>query len=196
MLVAAAVTPLLAGCAGFLCLLAFDFAASRGLAALKWTCFILAVALFGYGLAGVLLAPGRLAFPAALRAAAGLPAAAFLFLLVVSTLVELPLRQVLGGGRMVLVDTGTYALVRHPGVLWFLLFHLSLFGVSGAPALLAAAVLWTAFNAGLAAAEELLFLPRMFGPSYRLYQRSVPFLIPTAASIRRCVRTLVSKEES
>ncbi len=195
---ASTVPPLLAGCACFLFLFAFDFAVARGLRALKWSCLIAAAALFGYGLAGVLLAPHPFALPVALRVAAGVPAAGFLFLLAVSLLVEPPLRQELRGGKMTLVKTGTYALVRHPGVLWFLLFHLSLFGVTGARALPAAAFLWTALNVGLVAAQERLFLPRMFGASYEEYQRSVPFLIPTIASVRRCLRTLAGprREES
>ncbi len=195
---AAALPPILAGCACFLFLFVFDFAVARRLKALKWACLIFGAALFGYGLAGVLLAPHPYALPIALRVAAGVPAAAFLFLLVISLLVEPPLRQGLRGGTMRLVKTGTYALVRHPGVLWFLLFHLSLFGVTGARALPAAAFLWTALNIGLVAAQERLFLSRMFGASYEEYRRSVPFLIPTVTSVRHCVRTLAGprREES
>ena len=184
-----ALLPLLAGSASFPLVLAFDAAAVRGIIWLKWLCFIGAGALFVFGLAGTIAAPQRFILPAALRAVTGALALVFLLLLIYSLAVEPVFRQALRGGPQTLTTTGTYALARHPGVLWLALFILFLVPASGSKPLLAGAVVWTALNVGVAAVQERRFLPRAFGDAYAAYRSRVPFLVPTRESILQCMAT-------
>ena len=181
----------LAGAAGFLVLLLFDWADSRGLRKGKPLIMIGAWALFLFAFIAILKSPDRFFVPRALRIIAGVPAILFFLLFLYSLLLEIPFGQTYGGaeGDRRVVATGTYALVRHPAVIWFFLFHLSLVLVVGSRLLLIAVPFWTGMNILLVAVEDKVFFPRTFGDSYRRYQHDVPFLIPTPASIRQCVTT-------
>ena len=92
-----------------------------------------------------------------------------------------------------LTTTGTYALVRHPGVLWFALLLLSVFLLTGSRLLLIAVPVWVGMDILYIIVQERWFFPRMFGSAYTDYQRKVPMLIPTGTSIRECLRTVGSK---
>ncbi|MGQ9682289.1 MAG: methyltransferase family protein [Anaerolineae bacterium] len=112
-------------------------------------------------------------------------------LLVYSLFVELPstatyLRPGVGEA---LVTTGTYALVRHPGVLWFAIWMLGWVLVSPSRTVAWAGVLWLLFDIVYVWLQELLLFRRMF-PDYAAYERETPMLVPTASSIRRCWQTL------
>lgn len=84
-----------------------------------------------------------------------------------------------------LVTTGTYALVRHPGVLWFALWLAGLTAVSGARDLWTAAPVWIAVDALYAWIEDRFTFPRMFGAAYEAYRRQVPPFLPTRGSLHR-----------
>lgn len=113
------------------------------------------------------------------------------FLLVYSIFLEIPFRKtyVSEGTGEVLIKTGTYALVRHPGVLWMAIFLTSLVLVSRSQLLLFAAPLWFAADAIYVYLEEKFYLERIF-QGYEEYQRETPMLVPTPRSVRRCVDTL------
>jgi protein-S-isoprenylcysteine O-methyltransferase Ste14 len=89
-----------------------------------------------------------------------------------------------------LVTSGTYALCRHPGVLWLALLLVGVFMSSGSPWVLAALPVWVGLDVLYVILQEKLFFIRMFGADYREYQRAVPMLIPTWRSVRECARTL------
>ena len=178
------------GC--FLLPLVFDVADTRALRVVKWFC-ALACPILYLGATFILWTdPWRLALPIGARIAAGACAVPFLLLLVQSLLVEV--RSPVGSGsagRRALVTTGTYALVRHPGVLWYVFFHL-LAGVAvGSVPFLLAAPLWAGVNAAVAAVQDRFIFPGVFGAqSYDEYRRAVPFVVPSRASLRRCLATL------
>lgn len=88
-----------------------------------------------------------------------------------------------------LATTGTYGLVRHPGVVWLALWLAGLAATSGARDLLIAAPLWIAADAAYAWAEDRFTFPRMFGDAYKAYRRQVPMFLPTRASLARFQRT-------
>lgn len=93
------------------------------------------------------------------------------------------------------VDTGVYALCRHPGVLFLAGFYFFL-----APAVESAALFWAGVwfslcNLIYVALQDRFFFPRCFS-NYGDYQQSVPFLIPTAKSIRQAKQTWKRKEKS
>jgi protein-S-isoprenylcysteine O-methyltransferase Ste14 len=112
-------------------------------------------------------------------------------LLIYSLFIEIPFKQTytMSGVGDRLVKTGTYALTRHPGVLWLGLFLLALLAVSRSRLLLIAAPLWFALDLLLVWVQDRFYFPRMF-PGYSQYRRETPMLIPTRSSIVRCIKTL------
>jgi protein-S-isoprenylcysteine O-methyltransferase Ste14 len=82
-----------------------------------------------------------------------------------------------------LVKTGTYALVRHPGVLWLALFLSAAVLVSRSRLLLVATPVWLFMDVLYVWVQERLFLERMF-PGYEQYEET-PMLVPTPTSIVR-----------
>ncbi len=172
-------------------LLAGDFADLRGARALRAGCIAAALTLAAGALTAGLLWPTRIGAGPAARAVAGAAGAFFLYLLVVSYLVEIPARRSwFGAGESrALVSTGTYALARHPGAIWLLFFPALLALACDSLALMVAAPVWSALNLGYAALQDRLVFPRLFGAAYAAYARRVPFLVPTARSVRRCLAT-------
>ncbi len=116
---------------------------------------------------------------------------ASLFLLIYSLFIELPFRKtyVEGEGERGLVRTGTYALVRHPGVLWYALFLLSLVLVSKSKLLLLASPIWLFMDVLWVTIQEWFFFNKMF-PGYDGYRRETPMIVPNRRSIAACIRTL------
>ena len=111
----------------------------------------------------------------------------FFLLTLYSLLIEIPFRRIYLEDRqdVHVIDTGTYALCRHPGVLWFCLFLLSSFVAGGRPLQLIAAVLWSGMDTLYATCQERYFYPRVFGEQFERYKGRVPMVIPTGESIRR-----------
>lgn len=92
-----------------------------------------------------------------------------------------------------LVTTGTYALTRHPGALWYTTLVLALVLVSGSRDMLLSAPVWVAMEVGWVVLQDRLFFPRIF-PRYPEYARTTPMLIPTQKSIRACLATLRARQ--
>jgi protein-S-isoprenylcysteine O-methyltransferase Ste14 len=181
---------ILAGMGCFLLPLACDAADTCALRIVWWLCVLLGPLLYlGFALA-LLVDPWRLALPIGVRIVTGAAAAPFLILLVQSLLIEIRGTGAGSARPRPLVTTGTYALVRHPGVLWYLFFHLFLGIAAGSIPFLIAAPLWAGLNTAVAAVQDRFFFPRVFGAPYDEYRRAVPFLIPSRASLRRCLATL------
>jgi protein-S-isoprenylcysteine O-methyltransferase Ste14 len=82
-----------------------------------------------------------------------------------------------------LITTGTYALCRHPGVLWFGMLLFGLVLVTRAELVLIATPLWFVGDVLLVLVQDRVSFPRMF-PAYPEYQEATPFLVPTAKSMR------------
>ena len=94
-----------------------------------------------------------------------------------------------------LVDTGVYALCRHPGVLWLGGFYLFAWCAAGGWPLLAAFVLFTGLDVAYVLWQDRVIFPVSI-EHYRLYQQTTPFLVPSAASLRRCLRRREGGEEN
>lgn len=86
------------------------------------------------------------------------------------------------------VNTGMYALCRHPGVLWFFFFYLFLWMASGKTVLIWAGFIWTAMDVLYVFIQDRWLFPKTFA-AYEEYKQEVPFLIPTPASIKKCMYT-------
>lgn len=94
-----------------------------------------------------------------------------------------------GRGRAKVVDTGMYALCRHPGVLWFFLFYLFLWLYSGRAVLFWACLVFSAMDVLHVYIQDRFLFEKTL-ESYPQYRLTTPFLLPTRASVVRCLSTL------
>ena len=91
-------------------------------------------------------------------------------------------------GPPAVCDRGVYALCRHPGVLCMLGMYL-FWGLGALPAtMLRNGLIFSGFNTVYVCFQDRMTFPRTF-PDYPDYQKNVPFLIPTGASMRAAWRT-------
>ncbi|MFN8457956.1 MAG: DUF1295 domain-containing protein [Anaerolineae bacterium] len=181
---------ILLGVIGFLVAYLFDFVSLRQIPFGKQAVGLVSFALLGYAHVMVCFQGEKLAWPAALSYL-GWP----LFLLgtlamVYSLYVEIPFKKtyVAEGVGDQLVTTGTYALARHPGVLWYGVVVIGLILVSGRWLMLYAAPIWFLMDVLYVWIQEKFFFKQMF-PGYEQYQRETPMLIPTRRSIGCCLKT-------
>ncbi|MFH1487153.1 MAG: methyltransferase [Chloroflexota bacterium] len=111
-------------------------------------------------------------------------------LFVYSAFLEVPFRSsyLERSERGRLVTGGTYALTRHPGVLWNTIFSVAMVLASGSVVLAVATPFWVAANVGCVYLEEKVNLEKAFGGEYWEYQTTTPMLVPTKASILRFLK--------
>jgi protein-S-isoprenylcysteine O-methyltransferase Ste14 len=116
----------------------------------------------------------------------------FTILLVYSILIEIPFRRTYlqKGAGDILVTTGTYALTRHPGVLWLAVCLIGMFLATGTRLLIIAIPVWVIIDTLYVLIQDRYYFPRQFGKAYDDYKMTVPMLIPTLKSIRRCLKTV------
>jgi len=182
---------ILLGSLAFLVAFFFDLAALKGITYLKQAIGLVFVSLFGLALLMVCLTAERFSLPHWLSWVGWPLLILSACLLVYSIFLEIPFKQTyaLNGVGDKLVKTGTYALVRHPGVLWFGFFLLALVVISRSRLLLIAAPLWFFLDVLWVWIQDRFYFSQMF-PGYEQYKRETPMLIPTRGSIVRCVKTL------
>lgn len=82
-----------------------------------------------------------------------------------------------------LITTGFYALTRHPGVLWTVLFFIGLSLVSRSHLVIISAPFFIVLDVILVAIQDRFFFCRMFR-GYKQYQKDTPMLIPNKKSIQ------------
>jgi len=182
---------LLLGTIAFIIGPAFEFISIKGVRVGKQVLSLSSLALLGYSIRGVHMHPERFFIPTWAAIVSWMLVVAATMLLFYSLCIEIPFVQTYhspGVGTR-LVTKGTYALVRHPGVLWFALFMAAFALVSRSCLALIAAPIWTGADVLYAWIQDRHLFPLMF-PEYEKYQREVPMFIPTRASFRRCLRTL------
>ncbi len=90
------------------------------------------------------------------------------------------------------IDTGVYALCRHPGVWGFFFMYLFAFIASGKWIVLTACILWTWMDIIHVWAQDKYFFPRTL-PGYKEYQQTTPFLLFTRKSFTRFIQTIGSR---
>lgn len=186
------------GAASFFVVFWVDAVSLHNLRHIKPILWISATALFAAGLVLSARDPSPIVFPAGLSAAGWALGGVFCLLLVYSLFIEIPFvsAYVREGAPPAVVCRGTYALCRHPGVLWLAGFLASLFMATGSHALLIAFPLWVGLDGLWVALQEKLYFVRLFGAAYVSYQRTVPMLVPTPRSIRECLRTVFRPERT
>ena len=118
-----------------------------------------------------------------LRVISLLLAAVAAVLEVFSLFKALPAKETyLGGDPVDLVNTGMYALCRHPGALWLAAFCPLLALGLGSTGLLSAGALAALLNILYVLFQDKVVFPRLIR-GYAAYKKSTPFLIPTRTSI-------------
>ena len=118
-----------------------------------------------------------------------LPLASLLMLY--SLVFELHFRRTFVGGPLStdLITTGTYSLVRHPTVLWYLLILVSVLLATRSLVLLVAMPIWIAMDVVWVLLQEKFSLARNF-PGYANYKRTTPLLIPNRRSLTEFLSSL------
>ncbi len=185
------------GLAGFVLMFCFDWltatrpGAARGLLGLAGLALVAAAT-------GILFILGSEA--RRLESAGGivfsLLGLAFFALLAWSLFFELPKETYAGKDpRHLVVDTGTWALCRHPGVLWFAFGYAFLALASGSAGFALAALVWTAADIAYVILQERYIFGKIFA-DYGRYASTTPMLIPTRASILRCLGTIRDRSGS
>ena len=106
------------------------------------------------------------------------------FLLFYSLFWEIPFKKTytIKGVGDKLIKTGTYALVRHPGVIWYALLLVALFLISRSKLFLIAAPIWIFMDILYVFIQEKFYFIKMF-PGYEEYKKETPMLIPTRKSL-------------
>ena len=173
------------GILGFLVGYLSDWAALKGIRGAKPVLTVTSYTLIVYSLVMLCLASDRISLPLWLTFLGVVTLGLSCFLLVYALFINLPFRRtyITDGGRLSLVRTGMYALVRHPGVLWWGLLLISLILVSRSKLLLFTAPLWMALDVLWVVIQEKFLFNQMFD-GYEGYRRETPMLIPNGKSIR------------
>jgi protein-S-isoprenylcysteine O-methyltransferase Ste14 len=169
----------------------FDVAALKGWRYAKQIIGLATILVWGYACWQLLCTSPRFSLPAPLTWLGWLLLVMSVLLVIYSLFIDIPFHQTyaLSGVGDKLITTGTYALCRHPGVLWTALFFVALFLVSRAQLFLLAGPVWLLMDVLHVWIQDVYFFPRMF-PGYRQYQRETPMLLPTPRDMVRCWRTL------
>jgi len=183
------------GVAGFIILFFFDLAASKKIRFLKTVIWIVGYGLIAYSLNVIIRRGAQFVLPTSIKITGIVLSTIFTILLIYSLLIEIPFKRTYldKGAGSELITTGTYALVRHPGVLWFILFLIGLFLAIGSRILLIVIPVWGSMDILYVVIQDKYYFPKQFENAYKKYQKEVPMLIPNKASIKRCFTTFLWK---
>jgi len=187
---------LIIGVLGFLVAYFFDWASLRKVPGAKKLIWLLFLTLEGLALFLATWQGARFWLPTGLVVVGWVLLPFSIILFIYSLFIEIPFRKTyldIGVGQR-LIKSGTYALVRHPGVIWYSLFLLSLVLVTRSITLLVAAPVWVVMDVIYVVVQDRFFFDRMF-TDYGRYRQDVPMLVPTVKSLRNCLRTLVRRRQ-
>ena len=179
------------GCLGFLVIHLFDIVSLKRTPGAKPFTWILGSGLVVYALAMACLQSDKLPLSIWSTWLGWALLTISLLLLIYSLFINLPFRKtyIATGVGDKLITTGLYALVRHPGVHWFILVLLSLILVSKSSLLLMAAPIFILLDIVLVTVQDKFFFTRMFG-GYDSYRQETPMLVPNRRSINAFINSL------
>ncbi|MHB9092962.1 MAG: methyltransferase family protein [Chloroflexota bacterium] len=180
----------LTGIAGFLVGYLFDFAVFRPVKGLRGALWLLSTSLIIYATVMLCLDSERWPVPAWAAALGGLLLALAGAVTVYCLFVDLPFRRtyLADGAPRPVVKTGSYALVRHPGVLPYAVALVGLALLTGSTLLLASLPLWVALDLLWVVIQEGFVFPKTID-GYAGYRRETPMLLPNRKSIAAFVRS-------
>ena len=179
------------GALGFTVIHLFDMVALKGVPRAKPVIWAAGSGLLIFALVKICLWPDKLLLPGWLNGLGWGVLSASAGLLIHSLFISLPFRKtyVADGVGDGLVKTGFYALVRHPGVIWFTLLMLSLIPVSGSRLSLIAAPVFIALDIILVVIQDKFVFNRMF-KGYDDYRQETPMLLPSRRSVSAFLRSM------
>ncbi|MGE0902797.1 methyltransferase family protein [Dehalococcoides mccartyi] len=177
------------GAIGFSLVHIFDFVALKKLPLLKPILWLSGSALLVYAGFMVCFNGNSFLLPVWLNAAGWAVFAAGIYFFLYSLFVNLPFGKtyVQTGVGDKLVTSGFYALVRHPGVPWFVLAMAGMTLGAGTDFALWAAVIWSLLDILLVYIQDRWVFGKMF-PGYAQYQKTTPMLIPNRKSIAAYIK--------
>jgi protein-S-isoprenylcysteine O-methyltransferase Ste14 len=181
------------GCLGFLAIHLADMFSLRRVPGAKPLSWLIGVGLLVYAVTMLALAEGKLPLPQWLVWSGTALLAVSFWLLVYSLFVNLPFRKtyVATGSGDRLITSGLYALVRHPGVHWFIMVLAALVLVSRSEMLLIAAPIFAAIDVALVIVQDRFIFGRMF-EDYARYRQTTPMLMPNRRSLNAFLNSLKS----
>ena len=155
---------------------------------LLWSIAVTAVI---YSTCMVCLDPVKFTLPAWATVVGWVLLPTFIFFFIYSLFINLPFRKtyVKTGVGNELIRTRTYALVRHPGVLWYGVILIALILISRSQLLLIAAPIWFVMDIIHVTVQDRFLFGKMFA-EYKDYRRETPMLIPNLKSIVAFIRTI------
>lgn len=188
---------ILLGVLGFIAALAFDWLSLKRVPILMQLVGLLAICLPLYSTVMVCLSQPKLILPLFTLPLGACLLLISLALLIYSLFIEIPFQSTYTENRTgsKLTSTGTYALVRHPGVLWLALVYLALALLFPSTMLFLAVTIWLITDIIVVTLQDKLLLPKIF-PDYHEYQKQTPFLIPTRQSISAFLKTMNPKNKA
>lgn len=180
------------GCCAFLFFYLFDLNKVKFLKQYLYIFFVAGIVLLAFATVEILLGNYQhfeVSMP--LKLLFGSLSFASLLMLFYTLFVALPYGETyFKVSRQTTVDRGMYALCRHPGVVWFLLFYLFLWLASGKTMMMWAGTVWTAMDIIHVYVEDRWFFPKIH-IGYDQYKIEVPFLIPNLSSIKKYIATSI-----
>lgn len=171
------------GAVGFTVVHIFDFVSLKRIRGLKPVTWGAGSGLLIYSMARLCLSPEKLVLPSWLTVVGWVVLVFSAPLLIHALFIQLPFRKtyVSDGVGDELITSGSYALVRHPGVIWFTMFMLSLIPVARSTILLVAAPVFIAIDILLVYLQDKFIFGRMFDDYYK-YRQKTPMLVPNRKS--------------
>jgi len=179
------------GCLGFLVIHLFDIVSLKRLPGAKPLTWILGSGLLVYALVMVSFQSNKLPLPEWSTWLGWALLTISLLLLIYSLFINLPFRKtyIATGVGDKLITTGLYALVRHPGIHWFILVLISLILVSRSSLLFIAAPIFILLDIMLVIFQDKVLFIRMF-KGYDNYRQETPMLVPNRESINAFINSL------
>lgn len=181
---------LVLGCIGFLFLYIFDYNKVKRIHEVFNSFFIIGISIIGYASLSLFIMSTQ-AFSLGFWLTG-----TFYVLSVVSALFmfyalfgALPFKStyVIGKSNQT-VDTGMYALCRHPGVWGFFFMYFFMYLARGDIMILYACILWTFMDIIHVWIQDVYFFPKTLS-GYLTYQETTPFLLFNKQSLKRCMTT-------
>ena len=178
------------GSAGFLCYFLYDINSVTWKNRLLQRFFLLGTLLVAFSSAGIVADGWNVMKNQPVRTIVfGLLALLWLALLVYTLFFALPFQETYleKNQKRKTYTEGMYALCRHPGVLWFALFYLSLALLLGTSCAVKTGCLLTAWDVCYICLQDMVIFPRTFC-DYKEYKKTTPFLFPNRKSVGKCLR--------
>ena len=179
------------GVLGFLAGIFFDIVSLKRRGHLRALSWLVVSVLMGYAHIALGLSPDKFWLPLPLVWVGWFCLIMGGFLLFYSLFLEIPFSKTYlqDGSHQELFQEGTYALTRHPGVLWYALMLVGLVLASRSSLALIAAPVWMSMEVLWVWVEDRFIFEEVI-EGYRDYKRKTPMLIPTRESMGRCWDTL------